>query len=371
VVLGNALSSARVASFLADFYETSSLPTSYTLTVDAAKLEALSTSIFTPIPLSHLIVPPPSSSSSSSSSFSPHPAHDETNAYYSSLSAPPSLAVGVITHYNNTAHRLAARQTWLSLPHSPSHSSVTKFFIAMPPEGVHALSQATLVEALAFDDILLLPFPDSYSKTPIKSVALFAWGVEIVGASFVLRANDDVYLDLRPTMATLYATVPSRVIAGHLISGKAMRIPRPEHHGLKGREGQKTLLTHHRAWTFTYDDWACDAVPDFAQGNAVLLSSDLAYQVGKLRHDGFRKLEFVADDILVGLIVDQVVGDNKRSVSVPTGYVHEGGWVTCADDNEWFFNIHPEYNYKLHENIVNHLPKCNHVDLIMCCGIQG
>jgi len=82
-------------------------------------------------------------------------------------------------------------------------------------------------------------------------------------------------------------------------------------------------------------------------------------------------LEFVADDVLIGLIVDERVGGNRVEVVVNTAYAHEGKFVECREEYDWFFNIHPEYTYYLHENIVAGRGKCEGIDEVMCCGIQG
>ncbi|GMI22276.1 hypothetical protein TeGR_g7961 [Tetraparma gracilis] len=377
VETGNALTAERVALFIRAFLETNSLPPDYhpkttelshVLPVFGPSPDAAAPyDKFTPLPLSYYI--------SSPTSHRTPPPHPETTSYYRSLPAPPALSIGVISHYKNTGHRLACRSTWLS----PSFSSdglrptISKFFIALPPSGKIAdLPTSTLIEALLFDDILLLPFVDSYSATPLKSVSIFQWGSKTTGSSFTLRSNDDVYLSLPPLLPSLYATPPSRVVAGLLIDGSSMRIPRPTHWGLPDdRAGQQQLLDSHRAWTFTHADWPCDAVPDFPQGNAFVLSSDLALAVAALADRPWLSLEYVADDVLVGLTVDQAAGGNLRSLHVNAGYQHEGAWVPCDGSRDWFFNVHSEYLYWIHDNIINKRDKCQGLDAVLCCGIQG
>ena len=275
VTEGNLLTAHRVSLF------TSTMPPN--LTVDAAKyLDAREASDqFTPLPLSHYVFQTEQTRQHHDKN------HPESTQHYRDLPSPPSLSIGIISAYNNTGHRLAARSTWLTT-NPGSLATVHKFFIAEPEGGIGQLPQRVLWEAVLYDDIIILPFTDSYSKTPIKSVALYNWGVTVCGAWYVLRANDDVYLDLRGVMETAYSVVPSRVMAGLVIDGSSMRIPRPEHHGLSGRSGQKELLEKHRAWTFLREDWPCDRVPTFVQGNAVLLSQDLAFAVGKLKDEPWR-----------------------------------------------------------------------------------
>jgi len=80
----------------------------------------------------------------------------------------------------------------------------------------------------------------------------------------------------------------------------------------------------------------------------------------------------VADDILIGQIVLQNTrnGRSVRHLSVNAAYEHEGKWVTCSNDSEWIFNIHPEYMYMLHSNHLENTGQCSNVDLTLCCGVQ-
>jgi len=145
-----------------------------------------------------------------------------------------------------------------------------------------------------------------------------------------------------------------------MIPGLSMRIPRPTNFGQPAtREGQKHLLDNHHAWTFLKHDWPSDACPTFAQGNAVILSNDLALAVGRLVEEvPWRRLTFVADDILIGQIVDQSVGSNVHHLHFPTSYDHEGSKLTCDSTAEWFVNIKTEVIYELHANVLEGKDKC-------------
>jgi len=291
-----------------------------------------------------------------------------TLEYYTSLPTPPVLAIGVISAADNTPHRLAMRSTWLAHPLA-THA----FFLALPPSGLLSdLPLAVLVEASLYDDIFIMPFVDSYLATPAKSIGVYDWGVKSVGGYYTLRSNDDVYLDLGTILSSLSQTVPTRVYGLLAIEGKSMRIPRPSHFGHPDTPaGQSAILESHRAWTFLHEDYFGQAVPDFCQGNAVLLSNDLGGAVAGVRDKPWAKTDRVADDILIALLVSSAVGDAFKVPDIGSiGYEHEGRFVRCENGEGHWFNIHPEYFYELHGNKAEGRQWCDGIDEVMCCGIQ-
>ncbi|GMH88345.1 hypothetical protein TrVE_jg7357 [Triparma verrucosa] len=307
-------------------------------------------------------VPPPS----------PSFINDESLDHYTSLEIPPVLSIGIISAEKNTAHRLSIRSTWLNSAHSPeNHKYFThKFFLALPAsERLSDLPLQVLLEAIYFRDIMIQPFPDSYLKTPIKSISLFDHGVRAVGAYYILRVNDDVYVDLDKVFEGLKSIVPSRVYGFLNVEGDEMRIPRPRYFGVEdGREGQERLLKENRAWTFLEEDYFSDAVPNFCQGNAIILSQDLAIKIATLKDMPWVRKERVADDILIAVTLGG--GEFRRPDVGKIGYEHEGKFVRCNSGDGIWYNIHPEYFYALHENKISGQDWCHGLDEVLCCGIQ-
>lgn len=87
----------------------------------------------------------------------------------------------------------------------------------------------------------------------------------------------------------------------------------------------------------------------------------------------WRRTSFVADDVLIGLIVQETAKDgNVRYLNIEAGYEHEGRWVECAKGKKegWWFNIHSEYMYMLWENAISNRDMCEGIDERMCCGVQ-
>lgn len=103
-------------------------------------------------------------------------------------------------------------------------------------------------------------------------IELFRWGVEHCGAYWVARANDDVYLRLQPTLELLMQHPPVNLYAGLLIEGDSMVVPRPELFNAT----KESIYRDTKSWTFDLQDYPSHKLPSFAQGNAFILSRDLA-----------------------------------------------------------------------------------------------
>ena len=199
---------------------------------------------------------------------------------------------------------------------------------------------------------------DHYLSTPRKVVAIFRWGVERCGAYWVLRSNDDVFLRLGPTMERILRRPPVKLYMGLVIDGASMAVPRPEHHQLT----QLELYERHKTWAFTRSDYPSDAFPHFAQGNAILLSRDLAGEIADVARRPWVRL--MADDVFVALLLARFQYDE---LVVPVDYDFHGTYTQCHDDALWQFNLHPEHMYDLYHNHILGYRKCQDI-VRFCCG---
>ena len=98
-----------------------------------------------------------------------------------------------------------------------------------------------------------------------------------------------------------------------------------------------------KAWVVSRAAYPADRYPPFAQGNAYILSRDLARHVATMTSS--RPLP---DDVEVGLLIDGVTGGNFVRVDVEADYATEGRWSPCRPESAWHFNLHPEHMYDLH-----------------------
>mmetsp|Transcript_13665 Transcript_13665/g.16522 ORF Transcript_13665/g.16522 Transcript_13665/m.16522 type:complete len:212 (-) Transcript_13665:59-694(-) len=104
------------------------------------------------------------------------------------------------------------------------------------------------------------------------------------------------------------------------------------------------VLQAFKAWTLDTNQYPAYTYPLFAQGNAYILSRDLALSLAE-RPNLWPNLP---DDITAGLHVDALTAGHFRRIDIPTDYELEGKWATCSDNAIWHFNIHPEHMYHLH-----------------------
>jgi len=81
----------------------------------------------------------------------------------------------------------------------------------------------------------------------------------------------------------------------------------------------------------------------------VLLSNDLGGGVAGVRDKPWAKMDRVADDILIALLVSSAVGSAFKVPDIgDIGHEHEGRFVRCENGQGHWFNIHPEYFYELY-----------------------
>ena len=173
-----------------------------------------------------------------------------------------------------------------------------------------------------------------------------------------MRCNDDVFLRLEPTLNLLRSYPPVNLIMGLMVEGSSMRVPRPEDYGMT----QQEIFQATKSWTFPVHEYPSNAVPTFAQGNAIVLTRDLAEEVGSLARKPWMTL--TADDILLALIVGKF---QPFRLIVKVDYEFEGLYTGCHNESLWHFNIHPEHMYDLFHSWHLDFPPCHSI-VRFCCG---
>lgn len=265
---------------------------------------------------------------------------------YACGAARAAIALGVVSGAGNGAHRRAIRATWARA--AGAASAVVRFFAAVPSDG--ELPAAFVNEMAAHRDFHVCNFTESYAATFHKTVAIFRWGARVCGSWYTLRANDDVYLRLERTARLLFATgPPSRLYGGLFVDGAAMRVPRAESVP-RAPDGvpDDLWLRANKAWVVSRGAYPADAYPDFAQGNAYVLSWDLAEALAAVGDAYHRSaVRDLPDDVAAALLVDAAAGGGERRLLVPADYAFEGRWTACSADAFWHFNLHPEHMYDL------------------------
>lgn len=267
-----------------------------------------------------------------------------------------AFAVGIVSAAKNFDRRAAIRGTWLN--HS-RYSNVTehRFFIGSI-EGAH--SDKILAEAELHRDMIFIGAADTYKMITYKVVALFQWGIEQCGAHYVIRTNDDVYLRLDAIFAELTKSPPVRVYAGHMYPEGAAVVVRPGDADYQcfNEADCTTKAKTLAAVTVSHGTYPSDIYTAFAQGNAVVLSRDLAEVIASLVHKPW--VNFFADDLLIGMLVAFY---QPRVLNIKADTSTHSGPTLCTDDSVNHFDIGPESMYLVHQNMQSGRRRCSGIDV--------
>ena len=125
---------------------------------------------------------------------------------------------------------------------------------------------------------------------------------------------------------------------------------------------QEGLYERTKSWTFTRADYPSNAVPTFPQGNALVLTRDLAAEVAQVADQPWLRL--MADDVLVALVLRRF---RPYELVARADYEFHGTYTACNDASLWHFNIHPEHMYDLWHNWLLRQPSCRGITRF-CCG---
>ncbi|KAK2721707.1 beta-1,3-galactosyltransferase 1-like isoform X2 [Artemia franciscana] len=135
----------------------------------------------------------------------------------------PYILVIVPSAVSEIDARLAIRDTWGSAFKNSSyngHNLVLAFIVGRPLNS--SLESRIIAENNAFNDIIQEDFIDTYENLTLKSVMLLKWAdTYCKGAEFVLKIDDDVYLDLDNLLNLLNMYGKKRLIGGSLFCNAA------------------------------------------------------------------------------------------------------------------------------------------------------
>ncbi|XP_032997697.1 beta-1,3-galactosyltransferase 4 [Lacerta agilis] len=117
------------------------------------------------------------------------------------------LLVLVASAPDHAARRQAVRDTWGGVLWADGRPTRTLFALGVPSEP--SLQAALEREAAQHGDLLQGRFLDTYANLTLKTLALLGWAATCCpGASFVVKADDDVFLNL-PALARHLGALPS------------------------------------------------------------------------------------------------------------------------------------------------------------------
>lgn len=114
------------------------------------------------------------------------------------------LFIGILSYCADRDRRESIRQTWLSSEVLKAAEAVLevewKFILGQQPtseQSQYCQGAALAAEAEEFGDLLFLPdLPESYQVLTRKTLAMFGWANVNIDADFVLKTDDDSYVNI-------------------------------------------------------------------------------------------------------------------------------------------------------------------------------
>ncbi|GJQ14422.1 hypothetical protein GpartN1_g6213.t1 [Galdieria partita] len=163
------------------------------------------------------------------------------------------LFIAITTDHKNFQARQAVRETWLQFPRIPSWEAY--FFVMQSPN--NTLQRMVEEEAKQFNDIIILPYWETYANLTLKTLSLMEWVDQNINATFTFKSDDDAYVNV-PRLVLWLLKKPSQ----RFYSGGVNKNSKPVR--IKGHK-----------WYVSYDEYPYQYYPDYCIGNGYVVSSDL------------------------------------------------------------------------------------------------
>ncbi|KAJ8611925.1 hypothetical protein CTAYLR_004345 [Chrysophaeum taylorii] len=194
----------------------------------------------------------------------------------------PVLALGVVSAWSNGLAREAMRSTWLG--NAREHEIAVRFFVAVPETG--EVPGSVLREMATRRDLR--------GNSKLRGLLRRARQRRRLPPA---RSDDGDAIRCGTALEDLRRP---------FLDGSGLRVPRLETTTPPVGADRDAWLRAAKVWTVARADYPADVYPTFAQGNAYVLSRDLA-------EEPWTRLG-LPDDVLTGLIVDSATGGRPRRV---------------------------------------------------------
>lgn len=162
----------------------------------------------------------------------------------------------VCSALTNFKERTAIRNTWGSPTHLERLKSKLVFLFGATTD--EQLQSRVLNESRHFRDIIQEDFLDTYKNLSLKSVALLKWvTANCLSAKFVLKTDDDMFINTEMLYKTLLQTKPVWSILGVIIVGA------------------RPVQDKKSKWYTPTEDFPQRVYPKYCSGTAYVISTDL------------------------------------------------------------------------------------------------
>uniref|UniRef100_J3LTV1 Hexosyltransferase n=1 Tax=Oryza brachyantha TaxID=4533 RepID=J3LTV1_ORYBR len=230
-------------------------------------------------------------------SFAPHRYLEMSEQWKASPlpTEPVELFIGILSAANHFAERMAVRKSWM-IDTRKSSNVVARFFVALNAK--KEVNEELKKEAEFFNDIVVVPFMDSYDLVVLKTIAITEYGVRVVPAKYIMKCDDDTYLRIDSVLDQVKKVQRD----GSMYVGNINYYHRPLRSG---------------KWSVSYEDWQEEVYPPYANGPGYVISSDIArYIVSEFDNQTLRL--FKMEDVSMGMWVEKF--NNTRQ---PVEYSHD------------------------------------------------
>ncbi|CAN7939355.1 unnamed protein product [Ixodes hexagonus] len=161
----------------------------------------------------------------------------------------------VFSAVGNSAHRTAIRETWAG---DAKLYPDTRMAFLLGATNDSRLQSSVQSESSAYSDIVQESFVDSYRNVTLKSIMMLRWASTFCRhARFVVKVDDDTYLNVANFFATMAARSPDAIY------GKLF-------------EGSKPIRDPDNKWHVSVKEYSDSSYPNYVAGSAYVLGSRVA-----------------------------------------------------------------------------------------------
>ena len=197
------------------------------------------------------------------------------------------LLIMVTSHPENFKRRSNIRSTWGPKWLNEKDLPPWKTVFQLGQSNKTTVQEKTIAEAVKYQDMIFGDFNDTFYILPIKVIMGFEWATKFCDFDFLLKIDDDVFVNIPNTFKFLSAPyIPkTRLYAGNgHFSDPPVRFTDDE------REVKYIVSTEY----YVYRNY-----PRFVSGGGIMISRDLAQElVNKHDNNNYFKL----DDVYIGML---------------------------------------------------------------------
>ena len=144
------------------------------------------------------------------------------SGFYEALKSQATLLVIlIISHPKNTERRAAIRQTWLNIQDHALWKDIRPFFVVGHTNLSQAIAKELVNEMTKHKDMLSIPIQESYGTLTKKVLSSFVEVEKNVKFSFLLKVDDDSFVDLARVVDELRNSKYNQGLYWGLFDGRA------------------------------------------------------------------------------------------------------------------------------------------------------